>query len=64
MAVIGHGAGRRIVPVHRPGRQDDPLDGRKYEVIGVFEKKESAFGGPYDNMVLIPSRRLYVKSTG
>ena len=31
------------------------LDGRKFEVIGVFEKKVSAFGGPYETMALVPS---------
>ena len=30
------------------------MDGRKYEVVGVFDKKESAFGGHFDNYVLIP----------
>ena len=30
------------------------MDGRKYEVIGVFDEKKSAFGGNYDNYVLVP----------
>ena len=30
------------------------LDGRKYEVVGVFDEKKSAFGGNFDNYVLIP----------
>ena len=34
------------------------LDGRKYEVIGVFDEKKSAFGGNFDNYVLIPVTTL------
>jgi len=34
--------------------RDIRLDGRKYEVVGVFDEKKSAFGGNFDNYVLIP----------
>jgi putative ABC transport system permease protein len=30
------------------------VDGREYSVIGVFDEKKSAFGGSFDNYVLIP----------
>lgn len=39
------------------------LDERKYEVIGVFDEKKSAFGGNLDNYVLIPVS-TFVKAYG
>ncbi len=41
-------------PSRIPIGKDIRLDGRKYQVIGVFDEKKSAFGSAYDNYVLIP----------
>jgi putative ABC transport system permease protein len=54
VAVIGHAIGQQLFPFKDPVGQDIRLDGRKYEVIGVFDEKKSAFGSGYDNYVLIP----------
>ena len=54
VAVIGFGIGQKLFPYIDPIGQDIRLDGRKYEVIGVFDEKKSAFGGSYDIYVLIP----------
>jgi putative ABC transport system permease protein len=55
VAVIGHGLAEFLFKYSDPIGKTIMVDGRKFEVIGVFEKKVSAFGGPYENMVLIPS---------
>jgi putative ABC transport system permease protein len=55
VAVIGHAVAERLFPFADPIGRNIRIDGRKYEVIGVFLKKDSAFGGPYDQMALIPS---------
>ena len=54
VAVIGYGIGKKLFPFIDPIGKEIRLDGRKYEVIGVFDEKKSAFGGSYDNYVLIP----------
>ncbi len=54
VAVIGHAIGQKLFPFVDPIGKEIRLDGRKYEVIGVFEEKKSAFGGGFDNYVLIP----------
>ena len=30
------------------------MDGREYQVIGIFDEKNSAFNSSYDHYVLIP----------
>jgi len=55
VAVIGHGVAEQLFPFTDPIGKDIRIDGRKYEVIGVFIARDSAFGGPYDRMALIPS---------
>jgi len=55
VAVIGHAVAERLFPFVDPIGREIRIDGRKYEVIGVFIAKDSAFGGPYDQMALIPS---------
>ena len=55
VAVIGHAVAERLFPYVDPIGKQIRLDGRKYEVIGIFIAKDSAFGGPYDQMALIPS---------
>ena len=54
VAVIGHAVGKKLFPFIDPIGRTIRLDNRKYEVIGVFDEKKSAFGSGYDNYVLIP----------
>jgi putative ABC transport system permease protein len=54
VAVIGYALGRKFFPFEDPIGKTIRVDGRKYEVIGVFDEKKSAFGAGYDNYVLIP----------
>jgi len=54
VAVIGFAIGQKLFPFIDPIGKDIRLDGRKYQVIGVFDEKKSAFGGNFDNYVLIP----------
>jgi len=54
VAVIGYAIGKKLYPFVDPIGRDVRVDGRKYEVIGVFDEKKSAFGGSYDNYVIIP----------
>jgi putative ABC transport system permease protein len=54
VAVIGHAIGKKLFPFEDPLGKAIRLDGRKYEVVGVFDEKKSAFGSAYDNYVLIP----------
>jgi putative ABC transport system permease protein len=55
VAVIGHAIAQQLFPFIDPVGKKIRIDGRRYEVIGVFTAKNSAFGGPYDQMALIPS---------
>lgn len=55
VVVLGHAVAEQLFPFIDPVGKEVRVDGRKYEVIGVFLAKNSAFGGPYDQMVLIPS---------
>ena len=54
IAVIGHAIAKKLFPFEDPLGKEIRLDGRKYEVVGVFDEKKSAFGSAYDNYVLIP----------
>lgn len=54
VAVIGSAIASRLYPFVDPIGRDIRVDGRKYQVVGVFDTKNSAFGGQYDNYVLIP----------
>ena len=54
VAVIGHAIARKLFPFIDPIGRDVLVDRRKYRVIGVFDEKKSAFGGGFDNYVLIP----------
>ena len=55
VAVLGNALAAQLFPFTDPIGKIIQLDGRKFEVIGVFIKKVSAFGGGYDAMALIPS---------
>jgi len=52
--VIGYAIGQELFPFTDPIGRDVRLDGRKYQVIGVFDEKKSAFGGNFDHYVLMP----------
>jgi putative ABC transport system permease protein len=54
VAVIGYAIGQELFPFTDPVGRDVRVDGRKYRLIGVFDKKNSAFGGGYDQYILIP----------
>ena len=54
VAVIGYGIGQKLFPFVDPIGKDIRVDGREYEVVGVFDEKKSAFGGNFDNYVLMP----------
>ena len=55
VVILGNAIAKELFPFTDPIGKTIQLDGRKFEVIGVFEKKVSAFGGPYETMALIPS---------
>jgi len=63
VAVIGYAIGQKLFPFVDPIGRDVLVDGRKYEVVGVFDEKKSAFGGGFDNYVLIPVTS-FVKTYG
>ena len=54
VAVIGYEIAALLYPFVDPIGREIRVDGRKYEVIGVFDEKKSAFGSLYDNIVLLP----------
>ena len=54
VVVIGYALAQRLYPFVDPVGRDIRVDGREYKVVGVFDEKKSAFGGGYDNYVLMP----------
>ena len=63
VVVLGNAVANELFPFSDPIGKEVRVDGNKYEVIGVFIKKESAFGGPYETMALIPGT-TYTKLYG
>ena len=54
VCVIGSALADELFPFTDPIGKDVRVDGRRYQVIGVFDKKNSAFGGGFDQYILIP----------
>jgi putative ABC transport system permease protein len=54
VVVIGYALAQRLYPFVDPVGREIRVDGREYQVVGVFDEKKSAFGGGYDNYVLMP----------
>jgi putative ABC transport system permease protein len=54
VAVIGFAIAQNLYPFVDPVGREIRIDDRKYEVIGVFDEKKSAFGSQFDNYVLMP----------
>src|SRR5262245_57039927 len=54
VCVIGYAIGKKLFPFIDPIDRDVLVDHRKFRVVGPFDEKKSAFGGSYDNYVLIP----------
>jgi putative ABC transport system permease protein len=63
VAVIGYALGQRLFPFVDPIGKHIRLDDRRYQVVGVFDEKKSAFGAGYDSYVLIPIT-TYLKTYG
>src|SRR5262245_50081984 len=54
VVVIGHAIAKKLFPFVDPIGRDVLVDKRGYRVVGVFDEKKSAFGGNFDNYVLMP----------
>ncbi len=54
VVVLGHSVAEELFPWTDPLQQTIKIDGRKFRVIGVLEEKKSAFGGRFDNYMIIP----------
>ena len=54
VVVIGHAIAAKLFPFVDPMGREILVDHRKYRVVGVFDEKKSAFGGNFDNYVLMP----------
>ncbi len=54
VAIIGHAIAEELFPFLDPIGREMRIDGRLFEVIGVFDEKKSAFGSQYDNYLLVP----------
>ena len=54
VVVIGHAIAGKLFPFVDPIGREVLVDHRKYRVVGVFDPKKSAFGGNFDNYVLMP----------
>jgi len=54
VVVIGYAIAEKLFPFVDPVGRDIRVDGRKFQVVGVFDEKKSAFGSNFDNYVLMP----------
>jgi putative ABC transport system permease protein len=54
VVVIGSALADRFFPFEDPIGRKIQVDGREFQIIGVFVPKKSAFGAGYDNYALMP----------
>ena len=54
VVVIGYAIAQQLYPFVDPVGREIRVDGREYQVIGVFDEKKSAFNSSYDSYVLMP----------
>jgi len=54
VVVLGSAIAEQLFPWIDPINKIVKVDGRKYQVIGVFVSKKSALGGNFNNYILIP----------
>jgi putative ABC transport system permease protein len=54
VVVIGHAIAQKLFFFVDPIGREILVDHRTYRVVGVFDEKKSAFGGSFDNYVLMP----------
>jgi putative ABC transport system permease protein len=54
VVVIGFAIAKKLYPFVDPIGREILVDHRRYRVVGVFDEKKSAFGGSFDNYVLMP----------
>ncbi len=54
VVVLGHAVAEELFPWTDPLQKTIKIDGRKFMVVGLLEEKKSAFGGNFDNYVIIP----------
>jgi putative ABC transport system permease protein len=54
VVVLGYGIAQELFPFTDPVGKTVKVDGRKFEVQGVFAEKKSAMGGQFDSYVLMP----------
>jgi len=54
VVVLGHNIAQELFPWTEPVGKTVKIDGRKFNVVGVFESKNSVLGGQYDNYMLVP----------
>jgi len=54
VVVLGHEVAETLFPWTDPLLKIIKIDGRKYQVIGVLDSKKSAFGGNFNNYMIIP----------
>jgi putative ABC transport system permease protein len=54
VVVIGHAIAEKLFPFVDPIGREVIVDRRRYQVVGVFDEKNSAFGGRFNSYVLMP----------
>ena len=54
VAVLGYAIAMKLFPWTDPINKTVRIDGRKFTVVGIFDEKQSALGGNFDNYILMP----------
>ncbi|GAB4341587.1 MAG: ABC transporter permease [Calditrichia bacterium] len=54
VVVLGYAVAEKLFPWIDPVGKTVKIDGRKFRVVGVLEKKNSALGGSFDKYLIIP----------